>query len=149
MELKEYTSRHLGVPYVYLKDEKKYLCENGVVFTKEEYLKGIDLNAEYKKRSKNGELYDYEFARKNGKLRLLEKEEIRTYREDDRDFLLSIRNGAFRNEDGTYRQEFFDLVSDFENRLKYAKENTSLPVKPNMKRIEEFVMSVNMAALDI
>ena len=76
MELKEYTSRHLGVPYVYLKDEKKYLCENGVVFTKEEYLKGIDLNAEYKKRSKNGGLYDYEFARKNGKLRLLEKEEI-------------------------------------------------------------------------
>ena len=76
MELKEYTSIHLGVPYVYLKDEKKYLCENGVVFTKEEYLKGIDLNAEYKKRSENGELYDYEFARKNGKLRLLEKEEI-------------------------------------------------------------------------
>lgn len=82
-------------------------------------------------------------------LDILEKEEIRTYREDDRDFLLSIRNGAFRNEDGTYRQEFFDLVSDFENRLKYAKENTSLPVKPNMKRIEELVMSVNMAALDI
>ena len=76
MELKEYTSIHLGVPYVYLKDEKKYLCENGVVFTKEEYLKGIDLNAEYKKRSENGELYDYEFARKNGELRLLEKEEI-------------------------------------------------------------------------
>ena len=76
MELKEYTSKHLGVPYVYLKDEKKYLCENGVVFTKEEYLKGIDLNAEYKKRSKNGELYDYEFARKNGELRLLEKGEI-------------------------------------------------------------------------
>lgn len=82
MELKEYTSRHLGVPYVYLKDEKKYLCENGVVFTKEEYLKGIDLNAEYKKRSENGELYDYEFARKNGKLRLLEKEEIPSKEEE-------------------------------------------------------------------
>lgn len=81
MELKEYTSRHLGVPYVYLKDEKKYLCENGVVFTKEEYLKGIDLNTEYKKRSKNGGLYDYEFARKNGKLRLLEKEETLTKKE--------------------------------------------------------------------
>ena len=82
-------------------------------------------------------------------LDILEKEEIRTYREDDRVFLLSIRNGAFQNEDGTYRQEFFDLVSDFEKKLKYAKENTSLPVKPNMKRIEEFVTSVNMAALDI
>lgn len=82
-------------------------------------------------------------------LDILEKEEIRTYREDDRDFLLSIRNGAFQNEDGTYRQEFFDIVSDFEKKLKYAKENTSLPAKPNMKRIEEFVMSVNKVALDV
>ena len=82
-------------------------------------------------------------------LDILENEEIRTYRENDRDFLLSIRNGAFQNEDGTYRQEFFDIVSDFEKKLKYAKENTSLPAKPNMKRIEEFVMSVNKAALDV
>ena len=82
-------------------------------------------------------------------LDILENEEIRTYRENDRDFLLSIRNGAFQNEDGTYRQEFFDIVSDFEKKLKYAKENTSLPAKPNMKRIEEFVMSVNKAAIDV
>lgn len=82
-------------------------------------------------------------------LDILENEEIRTYRENDRDFLLSIRNGAFQNEDGTYRQEFFDIVSDFEKKLKYAKENTNLPAKPNMKRIEEFVMSVNKAALDV
>lgn len=82
-------------------------------------------------------------------LDILENEEIRTYRENDRDFLLSIRNGAFQNEDGTYRQEFFDIVSDFEKKLKHAKENTSLPAKPNMKRIEEFVMSVNKAALDV
>ena len=60
-----------------------------------------------------------------------------------------IRNGAFQNDDGTYRQEFFDIVSDFEKKLKHAKENTSLPAKPNMKRIEEFVMSVNKAALDV
>lgn len=82
-------------------------------------------------------------------LDILENEEICTYRENDRDFLLSIRNGAFQNEDGTYRQEFFDIVSDFEKKLKYAKENTNLPAKPNMKRIEEFVMSVNKAALDV
>ena len=73
MELKEYTSVHLGVPYVYLKDVQKYLCKNGVMFTKEEYLKGIDLNAEYKSRSEKGELYDYDFARKHSKLRLLPK----------------------------------------------------------------------------
>lgn len=75
MELKEYTSKHLGVPYVYLSDVKKYLCENGVVFTKDEYLKGIDLNTEYEKRSKSGGLYDYEFAKKTGKLKLLPKKD--------------------------------------------------------------------------
>ena len=60
-------------------------------------------------------------------LDILEKEEVCTYRENDRDFLLSIRNGAFQNEDGTYRPEFFELVSDYEKRLSYAKQNTSLP----------------------
>lgn len=35
------------------------------------------------------------------------------------------------------------MISDYETRLQYAKENTSLPEKPDMKRIEEFVMSVN------
>lgn len=82
-------------------------------------------------------------------LDILEKEEIRTYREDDRDFLLSIRNGAFQREDGTYRSEFFKLVSDYEKRLAYAKENTSLPKTPDMKKVEEFVMSINRRAIDV
>ena len=82
-------------------------------------------------------------------LDILEKQEICTYRENDRDFLLSIRNGAFQNEDGTYKQEFFELISDYETRLQYAKENTSLPEKPDMKRIEEFVMSVNEKSVSV
>ena len=76
-------------------------------------------------------------------LDILEKEEIITYRENDRDFLLEIRNGKFQSSDGTYMPEFFELVADYEKRLKYAKENTSLPRHPDMKRIEEFVMDVN------
>ena len=43
-------------------------------------------------------------------LDILEKGEINTYRYDDRDFLLSIRNGKYQNEDGSYKQEFFDKV---------------------------------------
>lgn len=82
-------------------------------------------------------------------LDILEKEEIRTYREDDREFLLSIRNGAFQREDGTYRPEFFELVSDYEKRLAYAKENTSLPKTPDMKKVEEFIMSINRRAIDV
>ena len=81
-------------------------------------------------------------------LDILEKEDIVTYREKDRDLLLSIRSGEYQLEDGSYRPEFFELVNEFEKRLNYAKENTSLPDHPDMKRIEEFVMSVNRRALD-
>ena len=76
-------------------------------------------------------------------LDILENEEIVTYREKERDFLLSIRGGAFMKEDGTFRSEFFDMVSEYEKRMKYAAENTSLPAHPKMNQVEEFVMSVN------
>lgn len=44
--------------------------------------------------------------------------------------------------------EFFEMVNDFERRLDYAKNNTSLPDNPDMKRVEEFVMEVNRRALN-
>lgn len=81
-------------------------------------------------------------------LDILEKEEIITYRKEERDLLLSIRKGMFQNDDGTYKQEFFDMVSSFESRMDYAKKNTSLPRHPNMKAVEEFVMSVNRRSIN-
>lgn len=80
---------------------------------------------------------------------ILENEEIVTYREKDHDFLMSIRNGKYQLEDGTYHPEFFKMIDDFEKRLAYAKENSSLPDHPNMKRVEEFVMDINRRSLDV
>lgn len=82
-------------------------------------------------------------------LDILEKEDIITYREQDHDLLMSIRNGMYQNKDGTYKSEFFAMIDSFEKRLNYAKKNTSLPEHPNMKLIEEFVMSVNRRSLDV
>ena len=76
-------------------------------------------------------------------LDILEKEEINTYRKDDLELLMSIRNGDFQKDDGMFCAEFFDMITQYENRMKYAAANTSLPSKPNYKRIEEFVMAVN------
>ena len=59
----------------------------------------------------------------------------------------TIRNGAYQNADGTYMQEFFDMVSDLEKRMNYAKEHTVLPPKPDYKRIEEFTMMANMETI--
>lgn len=79
---------------------------------------------------------------------ILEKEEINTYREHDREFLLEIRNGKFQKEDGSYQIEFFELINEYEDRLVYARENTSLPDKPNMKKIEEMVIDHNERMID-
>ena len=80
---------------------------------------------------------------------ILEKEEILTYRENDIDLLMGIRNGYYMNPDGTYCSEFFEMIDDLKKKLDYAKENTSLPAHPNMKEVEEFVMEVNKKALNL
>ena len=69
MALEEKISKHLGKPYIYLKDQKKFLCSNGVLFTLEEYKNGIDINAEYERREKEDMLYDYAYAKSTGLLR--------------------------------------------------------------------------------
>ena len=67
--LNEKISKHLGKPYIYLKDKKKFLCSNGVLFTLEEFKNGIDINAEYERRAKEDMLYDYNYCKNTGILR--------------------------------------------------------------------------------
>ena len=73
---------------------------------------------------------------------ILEKGKVNTYRGDDLELLLRIRNGEMRTENG-FSEEFYDLVADYEKKLHYAAENTTLPDEPDRNRISEFVMSVN------
>lgn len=74
---------------------------------------------------------------------ILEKEEIITYRENEHDLLMSIRNGEYLDSNRQPTSEFYDLLNEYEKRFNYAKENTSLPSVPDYKRIEEFKMYVN------
>lgn len=74
---------------------------------------------------------------------ILEKEEIITYRTDEHDLLMSIRNGEFLDENRQPIAEFYDLLNEYEKRFDYAKNNTSLPDVPDHKRINEFKMYVN------
>ena len=80
---------------------------------------------------------------------ILEKGEVITYRGTDLDLLVDIRRGAYQNADGTYRDEFFQMVADFEKRFDYARKNTDIPSKPDIRKVEDFVMSVNRRSLDI
>lgn len=74
---------------------------------------------------------------------ILEKEEIITYRRNEHDLLMSIRNGEYLDENRQPITSFYDLLNEYEKRFDYAKNNTSLPDIPDYKRINEFKMSVN------
>ncbi len=74
---------------------------------------------------------------------ILEKEEIITYRTDEHDLLMSIRNGEYLDENRQPTTAFYDLLNEYEKRFDYAKNNTSLPDVPDHKKINEFKMYVN------
>ena len=76
-------------------------------------------------------------------LDILEKEKIITYREDEHDLLMDIRNGKFLDSNDQPIPEFFEMVDEYEKKLEYAKQNTNLPDNPNYKKINEFAASVN------
>ncbi len=76
-------------------------------------------------------------------LDILKNEKIVTYREKEHDLLMDIRNGKYLDDNRQPIEEFYEMVDDYEKRLEYAKQNTSLPDNPDYKAINEFVVSVN------
>lgn len=74
---------------------------------------------------------------------ILEKGEIRTHRKDDLPLLLSIRRGEYMQEDGTFSQEFYEILEEYERKLDEAAAITKLPDNPEMDKVEKFVEKVN------
>lgn len=74
---------------------------------------------------------------------ILTKEEVITYREDEHDLLMSIRNGEYLDENRQPTKDFFDILNDYQKKLDYAKANTSLPDTPNKKAIDELKIYIN------
>ena len=76
-------------------------------------------------------------------LDILEKGEIRTYREKEHDLLMDIRTGKYQKEDGSFRESFYEILQDYEKCLHYAAENTDLPEEPDREKVQELVMTIN------
>ena len=123
MALEEKISKHLGKPYIYLKDQKKFLCSNGVLFTLEEYKNGIDINAEYERRAKEDMLYDYAYAKSTGLLR-----KKRGYSK-----MLSgsstAENGALerQNNEGGYKESFEKIATESSSVPERKKNDETVP----------------------
>lgn len=78
---------------------------------------------------------------------ILEKGKIETFRANDRQFLLDIRNGKFIK-DGKLTEEFSTYLRELEARLQEDVKTTKLPDKPDYKEIEKFVIDVNTRVIN-
>ena len=74
---------------------------------------------------------------------IMDKGEIITFREKDHDLLMDIRNGKYLDDNDQPVPEFMEMVAEYESKLDKLKETTALPDKPDYKKINEFVASVN------
>lgn len=74
---------------------------------------------------------------------ILEDGEIHTYRDKEHDFLMSIRNGEYLDENRQPIPEFYKIVDKLEQRLNYLKDYTNLPDVVNMDLVNDFKESVN------
>ena len=68
---------------------------------------------------------------------------------DNQTALDDFERNFFQKEDKTFSDEFYAILSDYENRLDRATKNTILPDNPNMKKVEAFVEYVNRKAIEI
>ncbi len=79
---------------------------------------------------------------------ILEKGEIITWRGDDLELLMKIRNGGFMRQDRTFDEEFYEILAAYEKRLEKAARESILPDNPDMEAVEAFVERVNRAAIE-
>lgn len=127
MALKEKISKHLGKPYVYIKDQKKILCSNGVLFTLEEYRNGIDINAEYERRANEDMLYDYTYAKSTGLLR--KKRGYSKTLVDSSPSELTVENDALekQNNEGLYKKSFEKIAAENPSVTEPKKNDETVP----------------------
>ena len=74
---------------------------------------------------------------------ILEKGEIITFREQEHDLLMSIRNGEYLDENEQPIPQFYELVDSLEKRLDYDKNNTMLPDDVDMDKVMDLVEEIN------
>lgn len=80
-------------------------------------------------------------------LDILQKGEIITYRENEHALLMDIRNGYFLD-NGTVKQEFWDLLASYEKQFAIAVEKTKLPMNPDYEIINKLMIDMNKVALE-
>ena len=78
---------------------------------------------------------------------ILEGKELSTYREKEHDFLMSIREGIYLDENEQPLPEFMQMVDEYEAKLQHLAETTALPDVPDYEKINKLVANVHEAVV--
>lgn len=74
---------------------------------------------------------------------ILKDGNIITYRSDEHDLLMDIRNGVYLDDDEKPTDAFWNILSEFEAKFEETKKVTKLPDEPDYDRINNFLYKVN------
>ena len=75
---------------------------------------------------------------------ILEKGEIKTFRDEEHDILMKLRNGDY-----DYEELRKHVIPIYEARMKVDKKESDLPDRVDTNRVNELVVSINERALKI
>ena len=78
---------------------------------------------------------------------ILEKGEIITYRREEHDFLMDIRNGKYLDDNQQPTAEFYEIVDELEAHLEKLKTTTLLPDNPDYRKIKDFLVEANLGVI--
>lgn len=78
---------------------------------------------------------------------ILSTGDLHTFRKDDHDLLMSIRNGEYRDTNGGVIDEFYTLLNELEKRCEEASKTTLLPKTVNKLEIEKLLKEIYQDSL--
>lgn len=74
---------------------------------------------------------------------ILTNQEIITYRTDEHDLLMDVRNGEYLDDNKQPTKEFYKIVDEYTRKFDEAKKITTLPALPDRVTIMDFKKAVN------
>lgn len=75
-------------------------------------------------------------------IELLETGDLHTYRFNEREELLNIKNGCYRDSNGGVSEEFYELLKTLEKRVENAVLITKLPQDTDKEKLDKLVLTI-------
>lgn len=77
---------------------------------------------------------------------MLEFKDLHTFRENEHELLMDIRNGKYINDYGTVKPEFYALLNELKSKNESLKLTTKLPKQIDIEQYNSFVLSLYRGA---